>query len=691
MAEIVINNFTRGKLDHDLNGRFDLPFYMNGFEVCRNFYSNYKGNIKFRPGWEFVSKTKDTTRATLIEFRFNTDQAYLLEFTDNKLRFYTYDANGTFGYVLDNSDNILELTTGISAARARKLAVAQNGDVMYLAMNEIMPKKLTRTAANAFTIADVSIAEINNTTGYPSSVCFYSSRLWFGGFSKEPLKVIASKSADYENFTIPAQDIKDEDPLALTLSEITDPIEWIIGGKQNLYVGNAEGVSVVNGGSYDTPITSTAVNASLGNHEGASTSVPIVKDNQFYYISVDKRKVYMFDFDLLTEKFIASDLNWMAQDITRGKLKKIAYKRDNNYNIYGLTEDYKLVILLYNQAENILGWFELATDGDIADMATVKRPDGKDDLFICVRRFASDNTDSHYYIERLGDEVEFSSFYDTKYFMVDGDKAYYNRLIAEELKKCRYLDNCQNFQYVVNESIDITIGSNGKGYITSTNDTAIFNSAFAGHHLVIKTKTGKEYGTFNIDTVTNTKRIEVTLLSDGYYVENNTLIAGDWIDGFYITFNKITNLSDLNGQKVMVVSDGGYLGEFTVASSKLEFDREISSCVVGIGYQGILKTFNIGDYMNGKNYQTAPKRIAKVIMRFVYSAGVEVGTALDTLKEVQYFAPTGFYDLPPLPMDGDERRAIPDTIADWKELFVVQNRPLPVNLTMIQYNTEFGG
>lgn len=26
MAELVINNFTRGQLDHDLNGRFDLPF-----------------------------------------------------------------------------------------------------------------------------------------------------------------------------------------------------------------------------------------------------------------------------------------------------------------------------------------------------------------------------------------------------------------------------------------------------------------------------------------------------------------------------------------------------------------------------------------------------------------------------------------------------------------------------------------
>lgn len=86
---------------HDLNGRFDLPFYFNGFEIIRNFLSNYKGNVKYRPGFEFISKIRDNQEAVLMEFRFNTEQAYLLEFTEGKLRFYTYDGNGNFGYVVD--------------------------------------------------------------------------------------------------------------------------------------------------------------------------------------------------------------------------------------------------------------------------------------------------------------------------------------------------------------------------------------------------------------------------------------------------------------------------------------------------------------------------------------------------------------------------------------------------------------
>ena len=140
MPQLVINNFTRGQLDHDLNGRFDLPFYFNGFEVCRNFISNYKGNVKFRTGMEYVAKTKSNQEAVLMEFRFNTEQSYLLEFTEGILRFYTYDANGNLGYVVDGSNNIIELNTDITLVQARKLQKAQNSDAMYLASQGMMPE-----------------------------------------------------------------------------------------------------------------------------------------------------------------------------------------------------------------------------------------------------------------------------------------------------------------------------------------------------------------------------------------------------------------------------------------------------------------------------------------------------------------------------------------------------------------------
>ena len=49
MPQMLINNFTRGQLDHDLNGRFDMPFYANGSEVCHNLSVIIKGISNIAP------------------------------------------------------------------------------------------------------------------------------------------------------------------------------------------------------------------------------------------------------------------------------------------------------------------------------------------------------------------------------------------------------------------------------------------------------------------------------------------------------------------------------------------------------------------------------------------------------------------------------------------------------------------
>ena len=671
MPQLVINNFTRGQLDHDLNGRFDLPFYFNGFEVCRNFISNYKGNVKFRTGMEYTAKTKDNQEAVLMEFRFNTEQSYLLEFTEGILRFYTYDANGNFGYVVDDENNIIELDTDITLEQAKKLQKAQNADAMYLTSPGMMPRALKRTSATSFTIENFNPTGLDySADGYPSSVAFYSGRLWLGGFDKKPLSVRASETANYNNFTVTTSNIDDDDPLSLTLSEITDPIEWLMGGKNNLYIGNPEGISLINGGGYDVPITATEVNADLANKEGASSSAPTQKDSQVFYISNDKRKVYMFDYDLLTEKFLSNDLNMLAQEITRGKLKKIFYKRDDNNIIYCLLENGKALALLYKSSESINGWFPLETSGTIVDMCTVTRPDGKDDLFLEVLRNGT------YYIEKLANEIEFTGFYETANFKNDPKKEAYNRLIAEELKQCNYLDGSSRFSALQNNQITFD------GNDTITAQTDVFNQNHVGHYIVYKTQTGAEYGYFEVTEYISATQVKVSLASEGY----NPNVWGEW----YISFNQITGLTDFEGQEVMVVADGGYLNTFTVTDGTITFDREITSCVIGYSYEGLLKTFNLGMAYNGKNLQTTRKRISEFVLRFVYSAGVSVGTDINDMFDVQYFAPTGFLDLPPLPMDSDEKRQISDTTSENKSIFVAQNFPLPMNMTMVQYNIEFG-
>ena len=668
MTQLVVNNFTRGQLDHDLNGRFDLPFYENGFEICRNFLSNYKGNVKYRTGLEFISSTQGNTDAVLMEFKFNNDQSYLLEWTEGKLRFYTYDAEGNFGYVVDDDGSIIEIETGVTLAEAKTMQSAQNADVMYITGKDIKPKKLIRSASNKFTLENVVVDGFNfDDTGYPSCVAFYSGRLWYGGFSKKPLSVYASRTITYDNF-IAQSSITAESPLQLTLSEISNPIEWIFGGKNNLYIGSADGVSVVNGGTQGQPITATDVYAGLANNDGASGALPTIKDSDMFYVSQDKRKVYMFDYDLLTQKFTANDLNWISSEITRGKIKKILFKRDDNNNIYVLLESGQIVTMLYNTKENILGWFVLESQQQILDICTVTRPDGKDDLFIMAKK------DDKYYIERMADEVQFTKFYETVNFWQDKDHAFYNRIIAEELKQCNYLDVSQ--QYSAKHTSKITYAD---GVMTCEKE--VFAENQVGHYVVYKTKTGQEYGYFKIEEYIDAQNIKVKVISNGFY-------PNEW-DEWYISFNSITGLDMYEGELLNVVSDGGFLGEFRVENGRIDFDREMTFCTIGYPYVGFIKTFNIGLLQAGINLQTTKKRISEFVLRFVNSGGVAIGTDAHDMQDVQYFNPSGFFDLPPLPMDGDERRNVGDTADSNKCIYLKQALPLPMTLTMIQYNIEF--
>lgn len=670
MAEIVINNFTRGQLDHDLNGRFDLPLYSNGFEICKNFISNYKGNIKFRTGFEYKNKALNNTDNVLVEFRFNSSQSYLLEFGEKIIRFYSYDTNGKFGYVMKD-DKELTLTTDITLAQAKKLKFAQRNDVLYMVMNEIAPRKLTRKSSNEFELTNVTTTNLDfSSVGYPSAVCFYSGRLWYGGFNKNPLTVYASKTADYDYFKIPDSNKVATDALKLVLSEISDPILWIYGGKRNLYVGNAEGITLINGGTYNSPIKSTDVAASLANHEGCFHATPVYKENQMLYISNDQRKLFMFDYDLLSEKFVSTNLNQLALDITKDKIKSIVYKDDNNNNVYALTEEGTLLTLLYNKAENIMGWYTNSTNGKILSICKITNPKGEDDLYAIINR---DGTNC---LERLSDEVEFTNFYQSLHYAEDKDKSYYNRLIAEELKKCIYLDNATLVSNLKKSHI-----SYADGKITSSEE--VFNENQVDHFIVVKTITGKEYGYFKITSIESGTVANVEVLSNGYYPE-------EW-DEWYISFNKVEGLDDYNGKTFSVVADGGYLGDFVVTDGAIELGREATSIVYGLPYTGELKTFTLGSIVNAVNLQTHKKRISEFVLRFVNSGGVNVGTDLFDLEAVQLFNPTGFLDLAPLPMDGDERRQVSDTHSSSKCIFVTQTLPLPMNLTMIQYNIDFQG
>lgn len=150
MANVVTSysNFARAKLDHDMQGRFELPIYQSGADVFKNWITNFKGNAIYSAGFASVYPFQD---CEFIEFKYGNNQNYLGVFYANTIRFLAFDSSGTLGWVLSGGVP-LEVATPYTLAECKELDYTQNNDVMIITHPSHEPRKLKRTAANAFSL-----------------------------------------------------------------------------------------------------------------------------------------------------------------------------------------------------------------------------------------------------------------------------------------------------------------------------------------------------------------------------------------------------------------------------------------------------------------------------------------------------------------------------------------------------------
>ena len=87
------SNFTGGQWSPQMRGRHDLPQYENAVEVMKNFTPFPQGGVGIRAGTLAVAPAKFHTGNTVgMEFEFDSDQTYFIEWGDLYARFYTQNA-----------------------------------------------------------------------------------------------------------------------------------------------------------------------------------------------------------------------------------------------------------------------------------------------------------------------------------------------------------------------------------------------------------------------------------------------------------------------------------------------------------------------------------------------------------------------------------------------------------------------
>lgn len=679
------NNFSSGQIDRELKGRYDLPLYQHGFEIAKNFCQTIKGTTFFRTGTEFIGEIGN---AALYEFKFNQEQSYLLVFRTQYIEFFSYNAKGEFVQVLDDSGKALTLTHPWGS-EVFNLCVSQNCDVMYIQhLGGNYPEyQLKRTAANKFSLAKTSFTNTGEASlssesastnhGFPISGCFYENRYQRCSSSKYYTYLYGSKGAKYDDITIGTET---NDGYQFDLAEAQSKALWMISGANSLLIGTAEGVITVNGGDTAKAITPTDITAKLSCRDGCSQIQPVRKDNSVFFVSANQRKLFVFNYDVLLEQFKADDLSKANYEITKGKIKKIVHKDDSFNYMYAICGD-DLLCICFSADETVNAWSKIETKGKVIDVVAVTKPNGEKDLFLNIKR--NINNIDRYYLERLSNWVEFPRREDYISDIEDGldnkqkleirkkDDNAFQRAIAQTMRECVYVDCAIKYDGLQKNKLSVS-----GNYLNAQND--VFKSSDVGRRIWVKTNTGYEYGIFDIKEYINAKRVRVDILQ-----KENVTSFNEW----YFSATVFSGLAHLEGEKVSVVGNGGYIGDFIVNNGKVDISsantNKVGSAVIGLKYKGMIKSPNLGIQFQGGQTFTKNKNIVAIDILFTFSAGGKVGTNPYNLLDIQYFDSDGLYDLPALPMNVNQKIYLNDTYDESKHYYIVQDKPLPMNIAMI--------
>jgi hypothetical protein len=148
----IVTSFNGGELSRRMEGRVDTAIYPIGLAEMFNFVPSVEGPAVKSPGFRYI-RAAMASAAWLSAFLFSRTQAYVIEWGEAALRFYT---NG--GRIEDGGGAPYEVAVPYAAAEAPFVSAQQSYDRLYLAHESHAPAALTRTGAVTFAFAALELA-----------------------------------------------------------------------------------------------------------------------------------------------------------------------------------------------------------------------------------------------------------------------------------------------------------------------------------------------------------------------------------------------------------------------------------------------------------------------------------------------------------------------------------------------------
>jgi hypothetical protein len=305
----------------------------------------------------------------------------------------------------------------IVSVTADTLLIAPSGDLV----NESAGSSVT-ISGDLVADDEYQLGAFSESTGYPSCVSFFEQRLVFANTTNNPQTLFFSVAGDYTNFT---QGTDDDDALTYTIGSNQVNVIRYLTSSRVLLVGTSGGEFAVRAGSVDAPISPTNTQIKRQASYGSANIQPITTGDVALFVQRAKRKMRELVYNFNTDSYVAPDMTLLAEHITEGLIKEIAFQQEPDNIVWCVLEDGKFVGMTYRREEEVIAWHEHVIGGTsssqdygfVESVASIPGSSDEDEVYIVVRR-TIDGSEVRY-VERMK-PIDFGSDIEDAFFVDSG-------------------------------------------------------------------------------------------------------------------------------------------------------------------------------------------------------------------------------------------------------------------------------
>lgn len=591
------------------------------------------------------------------------------------------------GYVVGDIV-IIEEVVGMTQLNSRVYEVNTTPTADTLTLKDYWTQVIVDTSAYT---AYSSAGFLSRQGLLPRAVGFYEGRLFHGGADDTPDQFVGSRSPvpttgvpRYDDYTA-GTDADHAVYFTIADAEV-NKIYWFMGTNRLLFAGTFGTETKITGDTSEAAISPSSINVRAENRLGVADVPPINRENIVLYIQRGGLTLRSFDFDALSDSFVSTDRNLVADHVMKSGAKQICWVTGRPDLVWLVMNDGRLVGLTFKSGkEDVAGWHQhdsgLVYGDKFLDCFSLPRANKDDQLWVHTERIVDGHT--RRFFEFMADKVDLPQFAD--YFTGaanrEDDLDRFTLDMQEAQKSYMHLDCALTYdgsEPGVSAGATLTPAAVTGTSVVFTASAAVFASTDVGRELWKKAIDGEGYGRAEITGYTSATQVTCNIVDDFDVV--TAMAAGDW----YITTDTVRNLDHHEGRVVGVVTDGAPHPDETVADGEITLDYQASVIHVGAKYQGHLEPVTVEAGGSSGPAQAKNRNVRKAGIRFFDSLGASFGTDVYDMEDVPFTESPVNVGGPSLPFSGVKTVVYSDNWDVNKTVIVRQKDPLPCEVLFIE-------